>query len=73
MKHTTSRNPFKPLPDPGDPQKIKKILIFWENPDNPGIPYIPYIPYYSRTGDFNNMQPLLTGGAYYVNAQDADH
>ena len=47
MKHTTSRNPFKPLPDPGDPPKIRKIRIFWENPDNPGIPYIPY---YSRTG-----------------------
>ena len=65
MKHTTSRNPSKPLPDPGDPKKIEKIRIFREDPDHPGIPNIPYIPYYSRTGDFNNMQPLITGGAYY--------
>ena len=46
-KHTSSRNPSKPLRDPWDPQKIKKIPIFRENPDNPGIPYIPY---YSRSG-----------------------
>ena len=43
MKHNTSRKPSKPLPDHWDPRKIKKIMIFRENPDNPGSPYIPYI------------------------------
>ena len=53
MKRNTSGNLSKPLPDHWEHQKIKKILIFRENPDNPGIPYIPYIPYifpyYSRS------------------------